>query len=100
MLLDAERGPTAATVGDEQAEAAAEIAQARLAYADALRTGVAAERLEAETADGGVFVVRDGRRAIVAVTGRDAVAGLVYHDLRTTLRKAGRRTRAKTSASA
>ena len=99
VILDAEGEPTAATVGDEQARAAADSAPAMLAYADALRTGAAAERLEAVTADGSVFVVREGNRAVVAVTGRDAVAGLVYHDLRATLRKAGRRTRKKASAS-
>ena len=99
VILDAEGRPSAATVGASEAARAAEIAAAMLAYGDALRTGVSAARLEAVTADGTVFVVREGSPAIVAVTGRDPVAGLVLHDLRTTLRKAGRRTKARASAS-
>ena len=51
------------------------------------------------TADGTVFALREGSAAIVASTGRDPVAGLVLHDLRTTLRKVGRRTKAKANAS-
>ena len=89
----------AAGAGEAQARSAAEIVPAMLAYADALRTGVSAARLEAVTADGSVFVVREGPHAIVGVTGRDPVVGLVYHDLRAALRKlARRRTRAKANA--
>jgi predicted regulator of Ras-like GTPase activity (Roadblock/LC7/MglB family) len=99
VILDAEGRPSAATVGDSEAAKAAEIAAAMLAYGDALRTGVSAARLEAVTADGTVFVVREGSAAIVAIAGRDPVAGLVLHDLRTTLRKTGRRTKARASAS-
>jgi hypothetical protein len=100
VMLDAEGRAVAATVEGETGQAAAEIASSMLAYADALRTGASAARLEAVTAEGCVFVVRDGNRAIVAATGRDPVAGLVYHDLRAALRKLGRRrTREKASAS-
>jgi predicted regulator of Ras-like GTPase activity (Roadblock/LC7/MglB family) len=99
VILDAEGRPKAATVPDAAAAKAAEIAAAMLAYGDALRTGASTARLEAVTADGTVFVLREGRAAIVAATGRDAVAGLVLHDLRTTLRKVRRRTKAKTDAS-
>jgi predicted regulator of Ras-like GTPase activity (Roadblock/LC7/MglB family) len=99
VILDAEGRPKAATVGEAEAAKAAEIAAAMLAYGDALRTGVSAARLEAVTADGTVFALRDGSVAIVVSTGRDPVAGLVLHDLRTTLRKVGRRTKAKANAS-
>jgi predicted regulator of Ras-like GTPase activity (Roadblock/LC7/MglB family) len=99
VILDAEGRPSAATVGEPEATRAAGIAAAMLAYGDALRTGVSAARLEAVTADGSVFVLREGRAAIVAATGPDPVAGLVLHDLRTTLRKAGRRAKARASAS-
>ncbi|HEV2903058.1 MAG TPA: hypothetical protein VGW30_07320 [Gaiellaceae bacterium] len=99
VILDTEGRPSAATVGDAEAAKAAEIAAAMLAYGDALRSGVAAARLEALTADGTVFVVREGSATVVAATGRDPVAGLVLHDLRMTLRKAGRRTKAKANAS-
>ena len=99
VILDAEGRSGAATVGDTEAAKAAEIAAAMLAYGDALRSGVSTVRLEAVTADGSVFVLREGSAAIVAATGRDPVAGLVLHDLRATLRKAGRRTKAKANAS-
>ena len=85
-------------MGDAEAAKVAEIAAAMLAYGDALRTGVSAARLEAVTADGNVFALRERSAAIVAATGRDPVAGLVLHDLRTTLRKVGRRTKAKANA--
>ena len=98
VILDADGRPKAATVGDAEAAKAAEIAAAMLAYGDALRSRVSAARLEAVTADGNVFALREGGAAIVAATGRDSVAGLVLHDLRTTLRKLGRRTRAKANA--
>ncbi len=38
--------------------------------------------------DGGVFVVRDGDRMVVAVTGPDPTVGLVLYDLKTCLRLA------------
>ena len=99
VILDADGRPKAATVGDAEAAKAAEIAAAMLAYGDSLRTGASAARLEAVTADGTVFVLREGSTAIVVATGRDPVAGLVLHDLRMTLRNVGRRTKAKADAS-
>ncbi len=99
VILDREGEPVAASVGDDEARSAAAIAAAMLAYADALRSGASAGRLEAATSQGSVFVVREGDRAIVAATGTDPVAGLVLHDLRTALKKAGRRTREKANAS-
>ena len=98
VMLDAGGRPVAATVGDDEAVRAAEIASAMLAYAGALRTGAEATRIEAVTADGHVFVVVEATGAIVAATGRDPVAGLVYHDLRAALRKTGRRTRSRANA--
>ena len=100
VILDAEGEPIAASVGDDEARSAAEIAAAMLTYADALRKEATASRLEAATSQGGVFVVREGERAIVAATGADPVAGLVLHDLRTALKNAGRRARGKANASA
>jgi hypothetical protein len=69
-----------------------------LAYGDSLRTGTTVTRLQSLTADGSVFLVREASGTIVATTGRDPVAGLVYHDLRATLRKLRRRTRQKADA--
>lgn len=39
--------------------------------------------------EGCVFVVTDGERLVVAVTGRDPTAGLVFYDLKTCLRLSG-----------
>ena len=98
VILDRESEPTAATVSQDAANAAAEIAGGMLAYADALRSEASVDRLQAVTPDGSVFLVREGPRTIVAATEPDPVAGLVYHDLRATLRKLGRRTRERASA--
>ena len=99
VLFDSDGGPLAATVSDDEARAAAEIAGAMLAYADALRAEVSVSRLEAVTPAGSVFVVREDGRALVAATGPDPVAGLVYHDLRTALRKVRGRARGRANAS-
>ncbi len=99
VILDAEGEPLAASVEDGEARSAAEIAAAMLAYADTLRTETTARRIEAATSDGSIFVVREGNRAVVGATGPDPVAGLVLHDLRTALKKAGGRTREKANAS-
>ena len=45
-------------------------------------------QLEAATQLGSVFVVRDGPRLVAAATGPSPTAGLVFYDLKTTLRLA------------
>jgi predicted regulator of Ras-like GTPase activity (Roadblock/LC7/MglB family) len=90
--------PIGATVNDEEARSVAETAAAMLAYADALRAKPSTERLQAVTAEGSIFVVRKGSRAVVAATGRDPVAGLVLHDLRAALKNVKRRTREQADA--
>jgi hypothetical protein len=97
-IIDRNGEPAAATVGDDAARNAAEIVGGMLAYTDALRSGASVERLEAVTPGGSIFLVREGTRTAVAATGPDPVAGLVYHDLRTALRKLGRRSKEKASA--
>lgn len=98
VILDAGGEPVASTAAEDETRAAAEIALGMLAYAGALRTGASAGRLEAVTSDGHLFAVTDEGGTIVAATGRDPVAGLVYHDLRATLRKLRRRSRKKANA--
>jgi predicted regulator of Ras-like GTPase activity (Roadblock/LC7/MglB family) len=88
----------AASGGEEEARSAAETAGAMLAYADSLRTEATTQRIEAVTREGGVFVVREGERAIVAATGDDPVTGLVLHDLRAALRKVAGKKRARAKA--
>jgi predicted regulator of Ras-like GTPase activity (Roadblock/LC7/MglB family) len=47
-----------------------------------------ATQLEAATATGSVFVVRDGARRIAATTGPSPTVGLVFYDLKSCLRNA------------
>ena len=46
-------------------------------------------QVEVATADGSVFVVREGDRAVAATTARSPTAGLVFYDLKTCLRTIG-----------
>jgi predicted regulator of Ras-like GTPase activity (Roadblock/LC7/MglB family) len=67
--------------------------RAARAAAELLRAAEGAGRpglvqLEAATQLGSVFVVRDGRRILAAATGASPTAGLVFYDLKTTLRLA------------
>ena len=62
-----------------------EAARALIAGAEAVRTEPLVQ-LEAATADGSVFVVRDGDRAVAAVTGPEPTVGLVFYDLKSCLR--------------
>jgi predicted regulator of Ras-like GTPase activity (Roadblock/LC7/MglB family) len=96
-----ERGgePIAATVADEDAAELAALGDAMLAYGGTLRQTREAIRVEGMTRDGGVFVVRDGERAVLAITSPGALVGLVQHDLRMLLQKLSRpRKRVKASA--
>jgi hypothetical protein len=53
--------------------------------ADVVR-GSHVSQLEAATAEGSVFVVRDGGRTIIATTRPEPTVGLVFYDLKTALR--------------
>jgi hypothetical protein len=81
------------TVPAEDAGELATLGDAMLAYADALRDGSQVRQLEAKTTEGGVYVVRKGERAVVATAGRDALSGLVQHDLRTVLADLAKRSK-------
>jgi hypothetical protein len=97
-----ERGePVASNLPDEEASEISAVADAMLAYAEALRTGVAVTLLEAVTPDGDVYVAREGERAVVAIAAAGSLAGLVQHDLRTllgSLRRPRRRAPANATA--
>jgi predicted regulator of Ras-like GTPase activity (Roadblock/LC7/MglB family) len=91
--------PIAATLLDEDARELAELGDAMLAYAETLRDGPAVCQLEALTPDGGVYLVRNGERAVVAIAAPGSLVGLVQHDLRTLLGSLARpRRKAKASA--
>ena len=86
-VMDASGAVIATTLADAgRTEVLARLA-ARL-VADAVQTGAGGElaQLEAATADGSVFVVRDGGRSIVALTRPNPTVGLVFYDLKSALR--------------
>jgi predicted regulator of Ras-like GTPase activity (Roadblock/LC7/MglB family) len=71
--------------GDELARAAAELVSAAdEARGDAPAGGLV--QIQAATARGSVFVVRDDRHVVAALTGAKPTAGLVFYDLKTCLR--------------
>jgi predicted regulator of Ras-like GTPase activity (Roadblock/LC7/MglB family) len=78
------------TLADEGASAALAAAAATLLRDAAAfrREGGEVTQLEASVHDGTVFVVRDGARRIVAVTGPTPTVGLVFYDLKSALRGA------------
>src|SRR5215831_9158556 len=73
-LTDAGATERLATAGRDLAAAAAE-----------LHAADEVTRVEVELGEGAVFFLRDGGRAIVAVTGAHPTSGLVAYDLRTCL---------------
>jgi predicted regulator of Ras-like GTPase activity (Roadblock/LC7/MglB family) len=71
--------------GNALAKGAAEL----LAAADELKTGDAPlTQLEIATADGSLFVAREGKTTIAATTGPEPTVGLVFYDLKSALRSA------------
>jgi predicted regulator of Ras-like GTPase activity (Roadblock/LC7/MglB family) len=86
VVVDAEGGVVGSNAPDEAA--AARLAERGLhlaTEADLVRGGHVSQ-LEAATAEGSVFVVRDGGRTIVATTRPEPTVGLVFYDLKTALR--------------
>jgi predicted regulator of Ras-like GTPase activity (Roadblock/LC7/MglB family) len=71
--------------GESFAQAAGEL----LAAAGEVKTGESPlTQLEISTAEGSVFVVRDGKTLIAATTGPAPTVGLVFYDLKSALRSA------------
>jgi predicted regulator of Ras-like GTPase activity (Roadblock/LC7/MglB family) len=71
--------------GDELARAAAElVAAAEEARGDTPAGGLV--QIQAATARGSIFVVRDDRHVVAALTGAKPTVGLVFYDLKTCLR--------------
>jgi glycine/D-amino acid oxidase-like deaminating enzyme len=84
VLFRADGSVEGSTLVDETAaKALAEL----LDRAEAVRVSEAeVTQVEAATADGCVFVVRDGERRIAATTVADPTVGLVFYDLKSCLR--------------
>src|SRR6266508_1334631 len=101
VLFNRDGAVAASTLPDEGAARLASSARALLEAAEQMRKGELAQ-LEAATAEGSLFVVRDGNRLIAATAGPEPTAGLVFYDLKSALRTAAERKkpkRAKTSGS-
>jgi len=90
-LIEPDGEVAASTLADEAhgrefARAALELVRA----AEGVRslTGESLTQLEVATADGSVFVVRDGGRTIAATTSAEPTVGLVFYDLKSCLKAA------------
>ena len=86
IVIDADGSPLASTLDDAAAAKLAPSVQELLAAADRIGDGRRLTQLQLSTPEGGVFLVRDGDRAIAATTRPDPAAGLVFYDLKTCLR--------------
>jgi predicted regulator of Ras-like GTPase activity (Roadblock/LC7/MglB family) len=88
VVFDDKGKVVGSTLGDEgRAGALAQAAANLLAAADEVRTGESPlTQLEVATGEGSVFVVREGKTAIAATTSANPTVGLVFYDLKSTLR--------------
>jgi predicted regulator of Ras-like GTPase activity (Roadblock/LC7/MglB family) len=87
LVLDGDGATVASTLDETRSRELAAAAQDLLAAA---RQASGAERelaqLEVSTAAGSVFLVRDGAHTIAATTGPEPTVGLVFYDLKSSLR--------------
>jgi predicted regulator of Ras-like GTPase activity (Roadblock/LC7/MglB family) len=99
VLADHDGTVVASTLADESAaKSFAEAAAELLSGAEEVRTEPGSEPLvqvEAAALDGSVFVAKDERHLVAAVTKRHPTVGLVFYDLKTCLRMLEREEEAK-----
>jgi predicted regulator of Ras-like GTPase activity (Roadblock/LC7/MglB family) len=94
VLFDADGEVVASTLPEDRGKQLA--AAAKVLFEEAGRAGTGElTQLEAVTAEGSLFVVRDGDLLIAATTGTEPTAGLVFYDLKACLRKAAAKPKAK-----
>jgi predicted regulator of Ras-like GTPase activity (Roadblock/LC7/MglB family) len=98
VLFNRDGVVAASTLPDAAAARLASSARALLEAAEQMRKGELAQ-LEAATAEGSLFVVRDGNRLIAATAGPEPTAGLVFYDLKSALRRAAERKKPKRAKS-
>jgi predicted regulator of Ras-like GTPase activity (Roadblock/LC7/MglB family) len=98
VLFNRDGAVAASTLSEEAAARLASSARALLEAAEQMRKGELAQ-LEAATAEGSLFVVRDGNRLIAATAGPEPTAGLVFYDLKSALRRAAERKKPKRAKS-
>jgi predicted regulator of Ras-like GTPase activity (Roadblock/LC7/MglB family) len=92
VLAGADGSAAASTFADEERGRAVAAAAAELLQAAEEARSDGRDRLvqlQAATPEGSVFVVRDDKRVVAAVTGAEPTVGLVFYDLKTCLRLAG-----------
>jgi predicted regulator of Ras-like GTPase activity (Roadblock/LC7/MglB family) len=87
VLFDADGKVVAATIPEERAAQVATSAKALLEQAAQIGEGELTQ-VEASTAEGSLFVVKDGSTMIAASTSAEPTAGLVFYDLKRALRAA------------
>jgi len=86
VIFDADGEPLGATSGADRAARIAARASRILGFVDEVEGDTLVTQVEAATAGGSLFVVREGNTAIAATTAPTPVIGLVMYDLRTCLR--------------
>jgi predicted regulator of Ras-like GTPase activity (Roadblock/LC7/MglB family) len=88
VVFDDQGKVAGSTLGDsDRAEQLAKAAGELFAAADEVKTGDSPlTQLEVATGEGSVFVVREGKTRIAATTGGNPTVGLVFYDLKSTLR--------------
>jgi predicted regulator of Ras-like GTPase activity (Roadblock/LC7/MglB family) len=89
VLFDADGKVVAATIPEDRAERVASSAKALLEQAGQIGEGELTQ-VEASTAEGSLFVVKDGSAMIAATTSAEPTAGLVFYDLKSALRAAAK----------
>ena len=89
VLFDADGKVVAATIPEDRAERVATSAKALLEQAGQIGEGELTQ-VEASTAEGSLFVVKDGSAMIAATTSAEPTAGLVFYDLKSALRAAAK----------
>jgi predicted regulator of Ras-like GTPase activity (Roadblock/LC7/MglB family) len=89
VLFDADGKVVAATIPEDRAERVATSAKALLEQAGQIGEGELTQ-VEASTAQGSLFVVKDGSTMIAASTSAEPTAGLVFYDLKSALRAAAK----------
>jgi predicted regulator of Ras-like GTPase activity (Roadblock/LC7/MglB family) len=88
VVFDEQGKVAGSTLGDAgRADQLAKTATQLLAVAEEVRPGESPlTQLEVATGEGSVFVVREGKTTIAATTGSNPTVGLVFYDLKSTLR--------------
>jgi predicted regulator of Ras-like GTPase activity (Roadblock/LC7/MglB family) len=89
VLFDADGKVVAATIPEDRAERVATSAKALLEQAGQIGEGELTQ-VVASTAEGSLFVVKDGSAMIAATTSAEPTAGLVFYDLKSALRAAAK----------